>query len=162
MNDVLPKPFTKEGLLKILESQLSHLCSSPPMSQAMMGGSVGISSIKEENSPLKSPTSDWNSSGQLTGVSPSTAGLTDDPYLSVSSMRPPGHPAVETLLHHQQRQHTPNGAFSSPEDSLPRGHCRPASEMSPAMEESPVDAKRQRMFIQSHQMAAPFVPMQGR
>jgi osomolarity two-component system response regulator SKN7 len=69
MNDVLPKPFTKEGLLNLLEKHLGHLKEQKPATQA------------------KSPTGSWHSPNQLAGVSPTGAALTDESY--VNTMR--GH-----------------------------------------------------------------------
>ena len=37
MNDVLPKPFTKEGLLSMLEHQLAHLTRNKAPNQAQQG-----------------------------------------------------------------------------------------------------------------------------
>jgi hypothetical protein len=67
MNDVLPKPFTKEGLLTLLEKHLGHLKEQKPTSQA------------------KSPASSWHSPNQLGGVSPTGASITDESY--VTAMR---------------------------------------------------------------------------
>lgn len=74
MNDVLPKPFTKEGLLQMLEKHLAHL--KKPL--AHMDGIVAPQPLatagrimKEEESPAKSPvTASWNSPNQMPGVSP--------------------------------------------------------------------------------------------
>jgi len=101
MNDVLPKPFTKEGLLSMLEKHLSHLKKSghpgsgleppPPVPTASsMGGPAPLShqtnqgsshrpSLKGEASPGASSASPatvsttWNSPMQPQGMSPVTS-----------------------------------------------------------------------------------------
>ncbi|KAH0538525.1 hypothetical protein FGG08_004912 [Glutinoglossum americanum] len=70
MNDVLPKPFTKEGLLNLLEKHLGHLKEQKTATQT------------------KSPAGSWHSPNQLAGVSPPGAPLADESY--VNTMR--GHP----------------------------------------------------------------------
>lgn len=84
MNDVLPKPFTKEGLLTVLEKHLIHLKSSHPESMGHPGQPLSMAStrqsLKEDDSPGKSPAtaSNWNSPGQLTGVSPVASDAADN------------------------------------------------------------------------------------
>src|SRR5947209_3559839 len=98
MNDVLPKPFTKEGLLHMLEKHLGHLKKQPLGMDPMAPGPVqafvqnsGRHSLKDEDSPAKSPAtiSTWNSPAQITGasVSPAGSGVTEE-YMH--AMR--GHP----------------------------------------------------------------------
>ncbi|CZS92553.1 related to transcription factor SKN7 [Rhynchosporium graminicola] len=98
MNDVLPKPFTKEGMYRALEKHLSHFKKSdsdqpfamtgqPQMPQPVgfvtpnaahaplglnMGQLSAPQSLKEEASPGKSPitASAWHSPNQLPGPSP--------------------------------------------------------------------------------------------
>jgi osomolarity two-component system response regulator SKN7 len=91
MNDVLPKPFTKEGMLRALEKHLAPFKKSPhfasqPMphpgnfvtgnqTHAPLGlnmAPLSTASLKEEPSPGKSPAtaSSWQSPSQLTGTSP--------------------------------------------------------------------------------------------
>ncbi|KAI9772077.1 MAG: kinase-regulated stress-responsive transcription factor skn7 [Geoglossum simile] len=62
MNDVLPKPFTKEGLLTLLEKHLNHLKQKHPSPQT------------------KSPASSWHSPSQLAGTSPTGVSITDESY----------------------------------------------------------------------------------
>ena len=85
MNDVLPKPFTKEGLLHMLEKHLVHL--KKPIAQAdgtmVAPQPVQIARqlvLKEEDSPAKSPqtVSQWNSPNQMPGVSPVGTTVPDD------------------------------------------------------------------------------------
>jgi len=98
MNDVLPKPFTKEGLLSMLEKHLSHLKKSghpgsglepPPQvpTASSMGGGAPLNhqttqgsshrpSLKDEASPGASPatvSTTWNSPMQPQGMSPPTS-----------------------------------------------------------------------------------------
>ncbi len=78
MNDVLPKPFTKEGLLTMLEKHLGHLKTNPPSdvgpyTQMMPPGSARPS-LKDESPSVKSPsTANWQSPAQMTGISPKIA-----------------------------------------------------------------------------------------
>ena len=85
MNDVLPKPFTKEGLLSMLEKHLSHLKKSVPGMEHIISNNISSrqsQSLKDEESPANSPatlSTNWNSpSGQLTGASPAANGLPGD------------------------------------------------------------------------------------
>lgn len=93
MNDVLPKPFTKEGLLSMLEKHLGHLkkpnpgmntIAVPPVNSVGQIGhlqSTSRQSLKDETSPVNSPatvSTNWNSPLQPTGVSPVANGMTDE------------------------------------------------------------------------------------
>lgn len=93
MNDVLPKPFTKEGLLSMLEKHLTHLKKQPPGLEIMPPPlNSARKSLKSEDSPATSPAtgSTWNSPNQLTGGSPSTSNLAEDPYLTNQPYGPAG------------------------------------------------------------------------
>ena len=84
MNDVLPKPFTKDGLLGMLEKYLGHLKKNPPSIDTMPPPlNSGKRSIENDDSPVTSPAtgSNWNSPNNLTGNSPSGSNMTEDPYL---------------------------------------------------------------------------------
>jgi osomolarity two-component system response regulator SKN7 len=92
MNDVLPKPFTKEGMLRALEKHLPQFKKNaqfPPSSMPHAGGYVtsgtahpplglnvgqlsATQTLKEESSPGKSPATatSWHSPNQLPGASP--------------------------------------------------------------------------------------------
>lgn len=77
MNDVLPKPFTKEGLLSMLEKHLGHLKKPAPGMEHIPQGNISSrhsQSLKDEESPSNSPatmSTNWNSpGGQLTSASP--------------------------------------------------------------------------------------------
>ena len=93
MDDVLPKPFTKEGLIQVLNKHLGHLkkpttpmeAMGPPTSQSIQSASQQISAktpIKEE-SPSKSPivNSNWASPKQMSGVSPVGTASTGDEFM---------------------------------------------------------------------------------
>lgn len=96
MNDVLPKPFTKEGMLRSLEKHLMQFKKNyvhpaqaqagvypgynPAMPNNQQPMNMNISqlasaqSIKDENSPGKSPASSWNSPNPIPGQTPNPAG----------------------------------------------------------------------------------------
>ena len=96
MNDVLPKPFTKEGLLNMLDKHLAHLkkmpegmdMAGPPTASTLVGGtgagapgpaaSSTAHSLKEESPPGQSPstvsTANWHSPSQFPGISPASTG----------------------------------------------------------------------------------------
>jgi osomolarity two-component system response regulator SKN7 len=152
MNDVLPKPFTKEGLLTMLEKHLGHLKvpkQSAPLPRAINASSTAASH-SDGQSPGKSPTDRWGQSPRNSGpqdVSPSSATVTDE-YMS--STRGPQY-AVENPIHRGT-----GTAFSSPTSvGTPgqRGHRRVASDMEDSHIEN--EAKRQRLYM--HQ-TAPSIP----
>ncbi|KAF2807834.1 response regulator [Mytilinidion resinicola] len=94
MNDVLPKPFTKEGLLHMLEKHLAHLKKPLHQMDGMVPPQLLAStrqSLKDDESPAKSPatTSNWNSPNQIPGVSPVGSNVTDE-YMNAVQ----GHPAT--------------------------------------------------------------------
>ncbi|KAJ1501753.1 kinase-regulated stress-responsive transcription factor skn7 [Coelomomyces lativittatus] len=91
MNDVLPKPFTKEGLLQMLEKHLVHLKKPGSQVEPMVAPQPLATTrqvLKEEESPAKSPatTSNWNSPNQVPGVSP----VGSDEYMQAVQ----GHPGA--------------------------------------------------------------------
>ena len=85
MNDVLPKPFTKEGLLTMLEKHLGHLKSGregdavpfgPP---TMIGHRSGRPSIKDDSSSVRSPSiGNWQSPTQDPVISPKSHSITEE------------------------------------------------------------------------------------
>ena len=96
MNDVLPKPFTKEGLIAMLEKHLIHLkkpahgeAAAIPAPVQALSHTPGRQSLKDEDSPGKSPatTSNWNSPNQVPGVSPVASVSTED-YMSTIQPSP--------------------------------------------------------------------------
>ena len=120
MNDVLPKPFTKEGLLSMLEKHLGHLKrlgdGMDPIGapQPLHGPSVG-NSLKDDNSPADSPStmSNWQSPNQYSGISP-TQSAASHSYMqplsagaysqdhSPMSYHPPHTPLSATSMHHRR------------------------------------------------------------
>ena len=117
MNDVLPKPFTKEGLLLMLEKHLAHLkkpnsmpgamaphpdmshMPAPPVQPLSLNPhSSANPSIKDsDNSPSKSPAtgttaSNWSSPNQIPGVSPAGSAMTDE-YMGGPTLAQP-HPGA--------------------------------------------------------------------
>lgn len=89
MNDVLPKPFTKEGLITMLDKHLSHLkknaaASMSPMDPPLAPLSAGTKrSTKIEDSPATSPatTTNWHSPNHFSsGVSPASTHADDQGY----------------------------------------------------------------------------------
>ena len=87
MNDVLPKPFTKEGLLSMLEKHLGHLKRLPDGMEPMVTQPSVVqtsvsTSLKDETSPADSPStmSNWQSPGQYAGISP-TQGAPSQSYM---------------------------------------------------------------------------------
>lgn len=89
MNDVLPKPFTKEGLLNMLEKHLGHLKKPVPGMEPMAPPGIAKGSLKSEESPATSPATvtNWNSPGNI-GVSPVASTPADD-YAHAMTPGPP-------------------------------------------------------------------------
>lgn len=148
MNDVLPKPFTKEGLLNMLEKHLGHLKRMPdgmePMNvqQSLAQSSVG-NSLKDENSPAPSPStiSNWQSPGQFSGMPPAQGG---PPQSYMQPMHSAGGYSQEPSPLSYQPPHTPLGGPG------PMHHRRQLSELDPDIMSN--DPKRQRMYDQMSQM----------
>lgn len=167
MNDVLPKPFTKEGLLSMLEKHLSHLKKQPPGMEAMgappppPGMHSAKRSMKSEDSPVTSPAtvSNWNSPGGLTGVSPSNSTHPDDPYMQAvhNNAGPPPYP-VQAGMAPQPMYHTsPGGPMAAPPRQQPGPptlgppappHRRDISQISGGVPEMGPESKRQQMYGQ--------------
>jgi osomolarity two-component system response regulator SKN7 len=90
MNDVLPKPFTKEGLLSMLDKHLSHLKKHHGGGLDPMGPPFNSNPVKRiakgEDSPGASSAnnSNWNSPG-MAGTSPANNNMNDDPFLNPAS-----------------------------------------------------------------------------
>ena len=147
MNDVLPKPFTKEGLLNMLEKHLGHLKKIPesidmvPNTASTMTHSTSGRSVKDENSPSESPStiSNWHSPGQFSGISPTTNG-----HFMPTVHTPTGFNMDHNGMQFQQPQ-TPLSAAPT------RGvnHRRQLSEMS-AGDELSSDPKRPRIYAQTN------------
>ena len=150
MNDVLPKPFTKEGLMTMLDKHLSHLKKQSAGMEPMAAPPAPLSaatkrSIKTDDSPAASPltASNWNSPHTFSaGVSPAST-HPDDPYpyphgpYAVQSGLPPGPP-----LYSPVPGAPPN---LPPHLQQPPLQRRPISDISGGPPEMG-DAKRQQMY----------------
>ena len=154
MNDVLPKPFTKEGLLQMLEKHLGHLKRLPDGMDAMVQhagsssmpqGSASSQSLKDESSPTPSPStiSNWQSPGQYQGISPTQTA-------PANHFMQPGPPQTPFGMEHSPLQyqppHTPLGAPRQAQ------HRRQISELGSG-EDLPSDPKRQRMYNHTNSLA---------
>lgn len=152
MNDVLPKPFTKEGLLTMLEKYLSHLKgekdSQIPPQPGFQDRNNGITQgernsvmkggIKYSQSPSKSPR-DFGlygraseGTGQNTIRQPSPVG-DDNAYASL----------LGGLLNDSVPPRNPTSIFSSPGSSS-IGVRRSATEMDDSHHLMGVDPKKPR------------------
>lgn len=100
MNDVLPKPFTKEGLITMLDKHLSHLKKHPAGSMSPMEppppqplSAVSKRSMKLEESPATSPATTWHSPNHFsTGVSPASTHTDDHAYYGQGHYQQPIQP----------------------------------------------------------------------
>lgn len=121
MNDVLPKPFTKEGLLNMLEKHLAHLKKQPPgLDMAVAPPSVipAKRSLKSDDSPSTSPaaTSNWNSPGGIAGMSPAST-HPDDPYMQ--AVHNSAGPAPYVVQPPMQGSNSAASYGTSPTGSMP-------------------------------------------
>lgn len=149
MNDVLPKPFTKEGLLNMLEKHLGHLKKMQDgmehMPQhpgsSMPQGSAGHS-LKDEASPAQSPStiSNWQSPSQFNGISP-TQGA--PPHQYMQPMHSAGGYGQEQSPVQYQSPHNPLGA-PGPRQMQ---HRRQISEI--GGDDMSNESKRRRMYEQN-------------
>lgn len=157
MNDVLPKPFTKEGLLQLLEKHLRHLKKVPDGMETMtpriaptMPQSSATQSLKDESSPNQSPStiSTWQSPGQFSGISPTHVAPANH---FMQPMQPTAPYGIEQSPIQYQPPLTPVG--------VPRQtqHRRQISELA-VNDEITNDSKRQRMYNQTN--ALPLNQMQ--
>ncbi len=163
MNDVLPKPFTKEGMLRTLEKHLSQFKKNyvppqqgqnqdqfgppnTPLNLNMSHMSATTRSIKDEASPGKSgsPTSSWHSPSQI-GTSPSQQ-QTNQGFVQQIQGNPggqyvmaPTHGVVATG--YQTQPMPPNMAGQG---GRPGQHRRNISDIGVAPDEDP--NKRQRIY----------------
>lgn len=147
MNDVLPKPFTKDGLLDMLEKHLGHLKKMPEgldhipqHAPSSINQSSTGQSLKDENSPAESPStiSNWQSPSQY-GVSPTQAAA---PSQFLQSMHPPGAYSQEHSPVTYQSPHTPVGG----PPRQPIQHRRQISEI--GGDDLSSESKRQRIYDQ--------------
>ncbi|KAL3426262.1 HSF-type DNA-binding protein [Phlyctema vagabunda] len=166
MNDVLPKPFTKEGMLRALEKNLPHFKkeatfpgqpmaqpgafvapgqTQAPLNLTMAGQLSAPQSMKDETSPGKSPVtaSSWHSPNQMPTTSPVTNVPGNYGPYSMGPSHPQQHPHVS---HPQSNYQPPNSTMGA---SAPRAgpHRRVISDMTgaPGPDDHP-DHKRQRMY----------------
>ena len=151
MNDVLPKPFTKEGLLNMLEKHLGHLKKMPDGMEStphlggpsISQGSTGHS-LKDEKSPSQSPSlsSNWQSPGQFPGISPTGAA--------------PSHPYMQSMHGAYSQEQSPV-QYHPPQNALSGGPPRPMQHRRQISEIGvddlgSNDPKRQRMYDQNMAM----------
>lgn len=148
MNDVLPKPFTKEGLLTCLEKHLGHL----------KRGAVGSRDV--DDSPIPSPaalSTNWNSPAQLQGPSPVGSHLSQEDYINAMRGQPPQQqymPLDGSGPYQAPGPHTPLGAGPQPGRAIASGaHRRQVSEMSGG-DDGSGQQKRHQMYppMQMHGM----------
>ena len=163
MNDVLPKPFTKEGMLRTLEKHLAHFkkdyihpqqgghpdnfANSNPSLNINMSHTSATHSLKEEPSPAKSgspSTSSWHSPSTV-GTSPTQQ--TNQGYVQMQTN--PGGQYMMTPTHSSAGAgyltQPPGSAMPMPAPTArPGQHRRTISELGMSTEETP--EKRQRMF----------------
>ena len=138
MNDVLPKPFTKEGLLNMLEKHLGHL-KKPDAFGIVPSSATALthhSSVKDESSPGQSPSTmtNWNSPNHFSGISPAGSG----PYMSQQG---PSYSIDQSGM-----QYT---SPTTPVGGPPRGmaHRRQVSDMSGGpVDDMANDPKRPRIY----------------
>lgn len=146
MNDVLPKPFTRDGLLNMLEKHLGHLKQIPdgmePISGNPMAQSSSGHSLKDENSPTQSPStiSNWQSPGQFSGISPTQAA---PPHQYMHPMHP-GFNQDQSPVQYQ----APHTEMGAPQRQMQ--HRRQISEV--GGDDIANDQKRQRMYDQTAPM----------
>lgn len=161
MNDVLPKPFTKEGMLRTLEKHLAHFKKDyvPPQqdqhqdhfanpNQSLnlnISHMPGTHSLKEEPSPAKSgspSTSSWNSPSTI-GTSPTQQN--NQSYIQMQTSQ--GGPYMMTPTHSNvggaYQTQPPAPAMPAP-SGRPGQHRRTISELGINPEDTP--EKRQRMY----------------
>ncbi|TKX21708.1 transcription factor-like protein 18 [Elsinoe australis] len=152
MNDVLPKPFTKEGLLSMLEKHLGHLKKSAQGLEMGPPGSLpqsGKQSLKSDESPATSPATvtNWNSPGpHITSISPAsgegeyTAVQQGGYQMTSSGMNPGPSPQAMTF------GTSPQGMRQQLPGQQP--HRRQISEISGGAGDMGPEIKRQHMYAQ--------------
>jgi osomolarity two-component system, response regulator SKN7 len=164
MNDVLAKPFTKDGMVRILKKHLPYMLKNPPLageegttpngghvlpagstpgyagsSGMTLAPSSGHHTVKFGDTPIQSPTttSSWHSPTQNMSH---TSGMDSGGYLGHQMTSGPGQMVI-----------TPGGTHRPPYPGTPTGQM-PPGEMGSRMHEMRVDErpeKRQRIYGQS-------------
>jgi osomolarity two-component system response regulator SKN7 len=138
MNDVLPKPFTKEGMLKALEKhlpgfkknafqqqfQMQSGFATPTTSQPPLGLTIGQlsapTSIKDEQSPGKSP----NTAGSWHSPNQPIAGQQPMSHQQMPQQSPIGN-APNNFMQHPLAQ-TPMTQHAMPQQSMQQ-HSMPTT-----------------------------------
>lgn len=159
MNDVLPKPFTKEGLLQMLEKHLAHLKKPVAHLDGMVAPQPLATTrqvLKEEESPAKSPAtaSNWNSPNQMPGVSPVGSNVTDEYMQAVQGH--PGAYAVNPMQGNIAYNTSPQMPMQARQQP---GHRRQISDISGG-DDMNNPAKRQQMYANAPLHPQPMNPMQ--
>lgn len=151
MNDVLPKPFTKEGLLNMLEKHLSHLKKQAPGLDPMGAPPAPMSratrSLKTEDSPATSPatTNNWDSPNNMSGVSPASNHAETPNMYGMSSGATTYAPGMQPAPMYNM---APMGVPRQPQ---PPPQRRNINEISGGAPDYGGEAKRQQMYAPSHQ-----------
>ena len=155
MNDVLPKPFTRQSLLSMLEKHLVHLKSLTPGMEAPQSATTSsitqnstTQSVKDESSPGQSPSTsmnNWQSPSQFQGVSP-IHNTVPNQFIQQQTTTPTTTFGIDQNGVQYSATQIPTMSAST---TARTQHRRQVSDMS-----SPADAssfpKRQRMFAQAN------------
>ena len=161
MNDVLPKPFTKEGLLSMLDKHLAHLKRQPAGIDAMPAPPAPMSkasrSLKSEDSPAASPatTANWHSPNNFSGVSPGS-NQADDPSLygvPNSATTPGSYTAVQPAMHPPPIYHAASPMAAPPRQ--PQPPRRGIGDISGGPTDIGGDVKRQHMYAPAPPIGPP-------
>lgn len=162
MNDVLPKPFTKEGLLQMLEKHLAHLkkpithmdgiVAPQPLSNARQ-------ILKEEESPAKSPvTATWNSPNQMPGVSPvGPGGNVTEEYMQAVHSNAGSYGAGQVPPTMAAYNTSPQMAMQARQQG---GHRRQISDISGGDSSNNPAKRQQQMYANPPLQPQPMHPMQ--
>lgn len=164
MNDVLPKPFTKEGLLQMLEKHLAHLKKTsahlqPDGMVAPQPLSTARQILKEEDSPAKSPATTWaNSPNQIPGVSPVGSSVTDE-YMQAVHANASGY-APAAQMPANMYNASPQMAMQSAQARQHAGHRRQISDISGGDDMNNPAKRQQAMYGNGVMPPQPMNPMQ--
>lgn len=136
MNDVLPKPFTKEGLMTMLDKHLGH------MKKDYLEG-AGRNLKDEDGSAKGSPAAlsgSWNSPAQMSGPSSVQGSMTGDDYMG--GMRGGQMYGMAGGMPYNSGPQTPSN------QRMGQSHRRHISDITGGDEEQSSDAKRRQMYVQ--------------
>lgn len=150
MNDVLPKPFTKEGLILCLDKHLGHIKKSA----AGMQDSSRVS-MRGDESPTQSPatlSTNWNPPAHMHGPPSATSNMSHEEYVHAMQRQQYGTLDGSGAPYNQNHSapHTPLSA--GPPGRHQQGpHRRQVSEMSGG-EDPNSQSKRHQMYppMQGH------------